>query len=119
MKILIINPQVRESSPPQDIPVGLMMIAAIARDAGHKVSFLDLNAYRVTLQTAGEEIAIDDYEIICIGGLSSMYKDIKKILPLCKIIHPDSLLVAGGGFITYMPDKILQVQPEVDVSVLG
>jgi anaerobic magnesium-protoporphyrin IX monomethyl ester cyclase len=119
MKILIINPQVRESSPPQDIPVGLMMIAAIARDAGHKVSFLDLNAYRVTLQTAGEEIAIDDYEIICIGGLSSMYKDIKKILPLCKIIHPDSLLVAGGGFITYMPDKILQLQPEIDVAVLG
>jgi anaerobic magnesium-protoporphyrin IX monomethyl ester cyclase len=119
MKILIIQPQVRESSPPQDIPVGLLMIAAIARDAGHKVSFLDLNAYRVSLQTAGEEIAIDDYEIICIGGLSSMYKDIKKILPLCKIIHPDSLLVAGGGFITYMPDKILQLQPEIDVAVLG
>lgn len=119
MKVLIINPPVRQASVPQDIPVGLAMIAAITRDAGHQISFLDLNAYRVSLQTAAEEIAIDDYDVIGIGGLSSMYKDIRKIIPLCKQIHPDALLVAGGGFITYMPDKMLKLQPEIDIAVLG
>ena len=79
MKVLLINPPVRQSQTPQDIPVGLAMIASVTKEAGHKVAFLDLNANRVPLQVAAEEIMIDDYDIIGIGGLSSQYKDIKNI----------------------------------------
>lgn len=119
MKILLINPPVRQQIAPGDIPYGLGIIAAIAEEEGHQVAFLDLNAHRVSLQEAAEEITIDDYEIIGIGGLSSMFKDIQRILPICKQIHPDALIVAGGGFITYMPDRIMQLQPEIDIAVIG
>ena len=119
MKVLLINPPVRQQTSPGDIPYGLGIIAAIAEEEGHQVSFLDLNAHRVSLQESAEEIAIDDYDIIGIGGLSSMFKDIRKILPVCRQIHPDALIVGGGGFITYIPDKILDLQPELDVAVIG
>lgn len=119
MKVLLINPLVRQRSEPQDIPYGLGMIAAITEKNNHDVAFLDLNAHRVTLQTAAEEISIDDYDIIGIGGLSSMYKDIIRLLPICKQIHPDALIVAGGGFVTYMPDKMLTLSPEIDIVVIG
>jgi anaerobic magnesium-protoporphyrin IX monomethyl ester cyclase len=119
LKVLLINPPVRQRSVPQDIPYGLGIIATITENEGHQISFLDLNANRVPLQTAANEIAIDDYDVIGIGGLSSMYKDIRKLLPLCRQIHPDALIVAGGGFVTYMPDKMLTLSPEIDIVVIG
>jgi len=119
LKILLINPPVRQRMLPQEIPVGLSMIAAVTQQENHQIAFLDLNANRVSLQVAADEISIDDYDIIGIGGLSSQYKDIKKILPICRQIHPDALIVAGGGFATYMPDKILRIRPEIDIVVIG
>ena len=119
MKVLLINPPVRQRQGPQDIPVGLAMIASITKQEGHQIAFLDLNANRVPLQVAANEIMIDDYDIICIGGLSSQYKEIKQILPICRQIHPDALIVAGGGFVTYMPDKMLKLRPEIDIIAIG
>ena len=119
MKILLINPPVRQRQGPQDIPVGLAMIASITKQEGHQIAFLDLNANRVPLQVAANEIMIDDYDIIGIGGLSSQYKEIKQILPICRQIHPDALIVAGGGFVTYMPDKMLKLRPEIDIIAIG
>ena len=119
MKVLLINPPVRQRQGPQDIPVGLAMIASITKQEGHQIAFLDLNANRVPLQVAANEIMIDDYDIIGIGGLSSQYKEIKQILPICRQIHPDALIVAGGGFVTYMPDKMLRLRPEIDVIIIG
>ena len=119
MKVLFINPPVRQQVAPGDIPYGLAIIAAITENKNHDVAFLDLNSHRVTLQVTAEEIASDYYDIIAIGGLSSMYKDIKKILPICRQIHPEALIVAGGGFVTYLPDKMLTLQPELDIVVIG
>lgn len=117
--MLLINPPVRQRQGPQDIPVGLAMIASITKQEGHQIAFLDLNANRVPLQVAANEIMIDDYDIIGIGGLSSQYKEIKQILPICRQIHPDALIVAGGGFVTYMPDKMLKLRPEIDIIAIG
>ena len=64
MKVLLINPPVRKKMQPQEIPIGLGMIAAIAKQEGQEVAFLDLNAHRVSLQVAAQEIEIDDYVII-------------------------------------------------------
>ena len=119
MKVLLINPPVRQRQGPQDIPVGLAMIASITKQEGHQIAFLDLNANRVPLQVAANEIMIDDYDIIGIGGLSRQYKEIKQILPICRQIHPDALIVAGGGFVTYMPDKMLKLRPEIDIIAIG
>ena len=69
MKVLLINPPVSKKMQPQEIPIGLGMIASIAKQEGQEVAFLDLNANRVPLQVAADEIAIDDYDIIGIGGL--------------------------------------------------
>ena len=43
---------------PQEIPVGLSMIAAVTKQENHNIAFLDLNAHRVSLQIATDEIAI-------------------------------------------------------------
>ena len=119
MKVLLVNPPVRKKFQPQEIPIGLGLIAAIAQQENQQLAFLDLNVHRPSLQMTAQEIAVDDYDVIGIGGLSSQYQDIKNILPLCRQIHPDALIVAGGGFVTYMPDKMLRLRPEIDIIVIG
>ena len=69
MKVLLINPPVRKKMKAQEIPIGLGMIAAIAKQEGHQLAFLDLNVHRVSLQIAAQEIAIDDYD----EGLGILY----------------------------------------------
>ena len=119
MKVILVNPPVRKKFQPQEIPIGLGLIAAIAQQENQQLAFLDLNVHRPSLQMTAQEIAVDDYDVIGIGGLSSQYQDIKNILPLCRQIHPDALIVAGGGFVTYMPDKMLRLRPEIDIIVIG
>ena len=48
-----------------------------------------------------------------------MFKDRQKILPVCRQIHPDALIVAGGGVVTYMPDTMMKLQSEIDIVVIG
>jgi anaerobic magnesium-protoporphyrin IX monomethyl ester cyclase len=121
LKILLIYPPVRVDQDPVDIPAGLAIMASIAIEEGHEVAFLDLNVKRPipSWKYIRDQIAVEKWDIIGTGGLSSMYKDLRKILYLSRKLNPDALIVAGGGFITYMPDKIMKFSPEIDIAVLG
>ncbi len=121
MKILLIYPPVRVDQDPVDIPAGLAILASIAIEEGHEVAFLDLNVKRPipSWKYIRDQIAVEKWDIIGTGGLSSMYKDLRKVLYLSRKLNPDALIVAGGGFITYMPDKIMKFSPEIDIAVLG
>lgn len=121
MKVLLIQPQVRVDQDPVDIPAGLGIMASIAIQEGHQVAFLDLNVRRPipSWSYVRDQISVEKWDLIGIGGLSSMYKDIRKILYIARKLNPDALIVGGGGFITYMPDKIMKFSPEIDIAVLG
>ena len=121
MKVLLIHPPVRVDHDPVDVPAGLAILSSIAIQEGHQVALLDLNIDRPIMPWSKvmEQISVDKWDLIAIGGLSSMYNDIKKILQISRKLNPDALIVAGGGFITYMPDKIMQFNPEIDIAAIG
>ncbi len=121
MKVLLIQPPVRVDQDPLDIPAGLGILASIAVEEGHQVAFMDLNSKRPTpsWKYAAEQISVEKWDVIAVGGLSSMYKDIKKILQISRKVNPDSLIVCGGGFITYMPDRIMKLNPQIDIACIG
>ena len=121
MKVLLIQPAVRVDVDPCDIPAGIAILSSIAIQEGHEVALLDLNSKRPipSYRDAANQIAVEKWDIIAIGGLSSMYSDIKKLFKISRKINPDALLVAGGGFITYMPQKMMEFNPEIDIAVMG
>jgi len=119
MKILFINPPVRIQEPPKHVPYGLAILANIADGMGLDVALLDVNAYRIPIEVVREEISEENYDIICIGGMTTQYKYIKQYVKLVRVVHPDSLIVAGGGFLTAQPREIMEWLPEVDVGVVG
>lgn len=119
MKILLIHPQVRVEQDPQDIPRALGYMATIAMQENHEVALLDLNISRPKWSDVAKQIAVAKWDVIGIGGLSSMYKDIIKVLYLSRKLNPNALIVCGGGFITYMPDRIMKLNPQIDIAVIG
>ncbi len=121
LKVLLIQPPVRVDHDPVDIPAGVSILASIAINEGHEVAIMDLNASRPipTWQDAAKQMAVEKWDIIGIGGLSSMYSDIKKVIKISRKLNPNSLIVCGGGFITYMPDKIMKFNPDIDIACIG
>lgn len=121
MKILLIQPPVRVDHDPVDIPAGLGILCSIAIQEGHKVALMDLNSKRPipTWGDAAKQMTVEKWDVIGIGGLSSMYKDITKVLYISRKLNPNALIVCGGGFITYMPDKIMKLNPEIDIACIG
>ncbi len=121
LKVLLIQPPVRADHDPIDIPAALGILASISIQEGHQTALLDLNSTRPlpTWKEAADQIALENWDIIGIGGLSSMYKDIRKLIFLARKLHPNAVIVAGGGFITYMPNKIMEFEPAIDIACIG
>lgn len=118
-KILFINPVVREEDDPKHIPYGIALLAAIVMEKGHKVQVFDANAWRVPIETVEEVCRADEWDAVCIGGLTTSYRYIKQA---CKIIRntiPETVIIAGGGFLTSMPHEIFEFIPEIDVGCVG
>jgi anaerobic magnesium-protoporphyrin IX monomethyl ester cyclase len=126
MKILFVNPIVREDDKPRHIPYGLAQIAGVAEEWCHEdVAFFDANAARdlkpqehvyKDLDTA---LATEQFDIIGVGGITTTYASIKRIVKMARQRQKDALIVAGGGFMTSMPNDIMRFLPEVDIGVIG
>ena len=115
MKVLLIQPEVRLDDKPFDFPFWAGIFASIVEKKGGQVAILDLNAIRMDYGTATlsrkkieEELALDDWDIVGIGGLTSTYSRIKELVPIIRNSCPNSLIIGGGGWSTYNPDEILQ-----------
>lgn len=118
-KVLFVNPVVREEDVPRHIPYGIALLAAIAMREGHEVQVYDANAWRKGFDVLEQVFEADEWDAVCIGGLTTTYGYIKKALKLARAKCPDSLVVVGGGFVTSMPREIMAWNPEIDLAVVG
>jgi radical SAM superfamily enzyme YgiQ (UPF0313 family) len=129
LRILLINPPIREWSYPNIMPIGQGYVGAVAVMDGHRLRVLDLNAERerpvkdppdvFTRWVEARVRAALDVEtpdVIGIGGIITQYKRIKEITTLCKRLCPDVPIVLGGGIASCMPEFMVQRLP-IDVAV--
>jgi len=126
LKVLFIVPEIRLDSGPNHFPFWAGILAAIVEKKGGQVGILDLNALRMKYggrlvpdKIIEEEIRLEKWDLIGIGGLTSTYGRIKQLAPLIRKSSPDSIFIGGGGWSTYNPDEILQLVPEMDMICIG
>jgi len=126
MKTLFIVPEIRMDSGPAHFPFWAAILAAIVEKKGGKVGILDLNALRtkydgkkVPTKIIEEEISSEDWDLIGIGGLTTVYNRIKELAPIVKKMAPSSIFLGGGGWSSYNPDEILKLIPELDLICIG
>ena len=82
-KVLFINPVVKEEDNPYHVPMGIAQLAAIVIKLNHQVQIFDLNAWRVGDDKIKEVLTSDNWDLIAVGGITTSYSSIKKIVKIC------------------------------------
>lgn len=118
MKILLINPPIREWSKPNVFPLGLGYIAAVLVKNGYKVEVLDINAFRLSKEEVVAKIKTMDFDVVGIGGIITTYKYIKWLAATLKKYHSDKKLIIGGSVGSSIPKIMLERNP-IDVVCIG
>lgn len=126
MKVLLIQPEIRLDDKPFDFPFWAGIFASIVEKKGGQVAILDLNALRMNygdnylpLETIKKEISVEKWDLIGIGGLTTVYSRLKQLISFVRKIFPDTTIISGGGWATYNSDEILQLVPEIDMICIG
>lgn len=126
LKVLFVVPEIRLDDKPYHFPFWAAILAAIAEKKDIQVGILDLNALRdkfqgklISNEVISEEISVEDWDLIGIGGLTTTYSRIKQLVPLIRKASPSSVILSGGGWATYNPDESLQLVPEIDMICIG
>ena len=126
LKVLFVVPEIRIDGKPLHFPFWAGILGAIVGKKGGSVGILDLNSIRMDFgvttiprKKIEEELTLDDWDIIGIGGLTSGYSRIKELVPIIRRACPTSIIIGGGGWSTYNPDEILQLIPDLDLICIG
>ena len=84
MKILLINPPIREWALPNCFPSGLGYIATILRGAGHEIEVLDINAQRLSKPEVERKIEEANFDLVGTGGMITLYKYIRWLVSVLR-----------------------------------
>lgn len=107
MKILFINPIVRRKDDPRHIPHGLAVLASVARDNGYEAEVLDINAHRYAPERVKQILDGLSYDVVGIGGIVSVYREVKWIVEYLKTARPEVPVIIGGSVGSSIPGLIL------------
>ena len=107
MKILLINPPIREWAKPNVFPLGLGYIASVLREDEFEVEVIDINAYRWGKREVEEKIENADFDVAGIGAIVTVYGYVKWLIEVIKKKHAGKKIVVGGSVGTSIPHIIL------------
>ncbi len=118
MKILLINPPIREWAEPNCFPLGLGYIASVLLQEGHEVEILDINAHRWGKKEVEKRIREISYDLVGIGGIITTYKYVKWLINVLNKCHPEKKIIVGGSVGASIPKTMLERNP-VDIVCVG
>lgn len=118
MKILLINPPIREWAKPNCFPLGLGYITAVLEQEGHEVEVIDINAYRWTQAEVEERIKKAKFDAVGIGAIVTVYKYVKWLISTLKKYHPQKKVIVGGSVAASVPKTLLE-RTAADIAVMG
>ncbi len=118
MKVLLINPTIREWAKPNVLPLGLAYIAAVLRNSGHDAEVMDINAFRWSPEEVEKKIKSANFDIVGIGAITTVYRYVKWLISVLKKYHPSNKIIIGGSVGTSIPHIILG-KTEADIVCIG
>ncbi len=104
---------------PKHVPYGIALLAAIVMEKGHLVQVYDANAWRAGDEILDEVLSAEDWDAIALGGITTAYGSIKKIVQRASKIAPNAKVILGGGVLTSLPMEIMAWLPQVDIGCIG
>lgn len=117
-RVLLIHPPVRLTFPPRLPPMGLLYLAAVLEKAGAEVEILDLNLMRRPIDVVLDEVDARDFDVVGIGGMTTVYYYIKLVSLLLKERYAGLPIIGGGSACSASADTVL-ANTGVDVVCIG
>lgn len=118
MRVLLINPTIREWAKPNVLPLGLAYIASVLRNAGHEVEMMDINAHRWDREEVEKRIKDANFDVAGIGAIVTVYKYVKRLISTLKKYHPGKKIIVGGSMGTSIPHIMLD-KTDADIACIG
>ena len=118
MKVLLINPPIREWAQPNCIPLGLGYIAAVLLQEGHDVEVMDINAFRWSREEVERKIKEAKFNVAGTGGIITTYRYIKWLVSVLKKYHSGKKVMVGGSVATSVPETLMG-KTDTDIACIG
>jgi len=108
LKVLLINLPLREQYPPYNLPYGMGYVAKFLIKAGHKVELFDVDDLRLNREQVLTKLKQYKCDVIGTGGIITVYKYLKWLMPHLRELHPKAKIVIGGSLSTSSPEATLK-----------
>lgn len=129
MRVLLVQAQSIETASSEKVyPLGVVLLAGIARKAGHHAEILDMNLEMDPYGALKERLLALKPGVV---GLSLRNidplgnKNTSLVIPfvatacLVAAVLPKALIVAGGTGFSLFPDRIMKEVPEIEYGIVG
>lgn len=115
MNILIVAPRYKPYGQFYELPLGLAYLSSYLKASGKTVWFLNLNEVDPSVDYS---TLIKRADILCTGGLSVHYHQIKEILNNAKKINSSITTTVGGGIVSSEPELMMK-NLGFDIGIIG
>lgn len=122
--VLLVNPPFRLIPPFNykliDPPRNLAILAAVLRNNGYSVEILDMPIQEMDFSKI--ELALQDYEPKIVGILNRStysFPIVSKVAKIIKNYSKEITVVAGGTYVSFMPEEALNTCSDIDFIIMG
>ena len=100
-------------------PLGFGYVSSVLRLQGYCLNNLNLNHFPSPFdQMIETHIRTHNINVVCLGGQSMYYSQIKIIIAMIRRIDPQIVVVVGGGLVTSAPTVLLEAL-KPDFLIIG
>jgi len=118
MKILFVNPSLRNGSPTKYLPVGIAYVMTYVASNGYSFEFLDVDINDLSDEEVENAVSKETYDIVLTGTLVTHYKWMKWFTKTVRQQSPQALIVVGNSVASSIPEVFLS-NSEADVVIMG
>lgn len=110
--------RVRESE--ETIPgLGVLQLAAVARQRGYRVRLVDAKAHGTTVEDVAVRIATLRPDVLGLSATTISVTNAGRIAAAVKAVLPNVTTVLGGAHVSAIPERTLAAFPAVDYGIVG
>ena len=120
MNFGMVVPKYVNKGEPYQFYTGLAIVSACMKQHNYNVFCLNPNHYDGTItQQLMNFITNNKIDVICTGGMSGNYNEIRDVLKISKKFKSDIITIVGGTIITSNPNITLSNMKYIDYGVIG
>jgi len=99
--------------------MGVLMLAAVARQQGYGVHLVDAKAHGTTIEDVARRIAALRPDYLGLSATTISVTNASRIAERVRALLPDVVTILGGAHVSAIPERTLQAFPSIDFGIVG